>query len=74
MIPSSARGPLALKHSALPASPRLRQPVAKTLVNKGGTLGALGRSDEAIAVCDDVVNTVARRRWSKKASPATTCQ
>jgi hypothetical protein len=33
----------------------LRGQVAKALFNKGVTLGALGRSDEEIAVYDDVV-------------------
>jgi hypothetical protein len=37
------------------AEPALREQAAKALFNKGATLGALGRSDEAIAVYDDVV-------------------
>jgi hypothetical protein len=33
----------------------LREPVARALVNKGGTLGQLGPSEEEIAVFDDVI-------------------
>jgi len=33
----------------------LREPVARVLVNKGVTLGQLGRSEDAIAVYDDVI-------------------
>ena len=33
----------------------LREPIARALVNKGFTLGALGRSEDAIAVYDDLL-------------------
>ena len=41
--------------SATRANPALREQVAKALFNKGVTLGALERSEEAIAVYDEVV-------------------
>ena len=36
-------------------TPALHEPVAKTLLNKGMTLGKLGRSEEALTAWDDVV-------------------
>jgi hypothetical protein len=33
----------------------LRELAAKALVNKGRTLGVLGRREDAIAVCDDLI-------------------
>ena len=37
------------------SEPRLLEVVVAALVNKGFTLGALGRSDEAIAIYDNVI-------------------
>ena len=46
-------------------APALRERVAKALVNKGVALGALGRSTEAVAVCDEVV-----ARYGEDPAPA----
>jgi len=49
--------------------PRLRVLVAKALVNKGVTLGSLGRSEEEISVYDEVV-----RRFVDSKEPELRCQ